>query len=131
MLGPGQHRDSLIAVQVRHVDVVWIEIVEHGIGDENVDAAKQVDQFDQTREPNPRVFVDVHMEVALDGGNGGGGTAIGVGGIDLRAAAGRKRDPEVARDGKQSDVFAGRIDPDQDHRLGQWGFVLPVVVRAQ
>src|SRR5438445_3581396 len=131
VLGARQPGHALVAVQIAPTDIVRVEIVEHRIGHEEIDPAELVDQLDQTRKPNPRVLVDVNVEVALDRGNRGGRPAVGVGGVDLRAPAGRERYPEVAGYGEHGDVFAGRLDPHQDHRLRQWGFVLAIVVGTE
>ena len=83
-----QHGDAFVAVQEFTVDVIRVGVVEHRIGDEQVDAAEPVDQLDQALQPHPRVLVDVDVEVPFDRGDGGGRAAVGVRGIDLRATAG-------------------------------------------
>ena len=88
VLGARKHRDALVAVQESTVDVVRVGIVEHGVGDEQVHATEPIDELDQTLEADPGVLVDVDVEVSLDGGNGGGRSAVGIRGVDLRATAG-------------------------------------------
>src|SRR5437870_5710892 len=58
---------------------------------------------------------------------------VGVRRIDLRAAAGRQRHPEVARNGEHRHMPGGRLDTDQDHRLGQHviRIELRIVVRSE
>src|SRR5207245_4730801 len=121
-------RGPHVAVQEPAVDIVRIFIVQDRIADKHVYATEPIDQLDQALKSDPDVFVDVDVEVSLHGGDGGGCATVSVGGIDLRAAACREWHPEVAGDGEHGDVLAGRVDPDQDHRLGQRRLVLAIVV---
>ena len=83
-----QHGDAFVAVQEFAVDVVRVGVVEHRVGDEQVHTTEPVDQLDQALQPDPRVLVDVDVEVPFDGGDGGSCPAVSVCGVDLRAAAG-------------------------------------------
>src|SRR5260370_37174529 len=96
---PGQPGAGHVAVGEPAADVVRIFVVEDRVGDKQVDATEPIDELDQTPQPDPGVLVDVDVEVPLDGGHGSGRAPVGVGGVDLRAAAGRGREPQVAWDG--------------------------------
>ena len=133
MLRTRQDRHPLVAVQIRDVDVVGIEVVEHRVGHDDVDAAQLVDHPDQTLQSDPGVLINMDMEVPLDRGDCRRRPPVGVRRIDLRAAAGRQRHPEVARNGEHGHMPAGRLDTDQDHRLGQHviRIELRIVVRSE
>src|SRR5438874_11688665 len=128
-----QHGHPPVAVEVLYIDVVGIEVIQDGVGNEQVDTTKPIDELDQALETDPRVLVDADVEVALDGRDRGRGPTVRVRRVDLRAAAGRQWHPEVPRNGEHRHTLAGRLDADQDHRLCQHvsRLVYRLVVRSK
>ena len=98
-----------------------------------LDSAHGIDEMDEPQQTDPRVVVDVDAEVVLDCGDGGVDATVQVRLVDLVAAAAGEGHVEVARDRQHGDLLGRRVDPRQDHRLGEHLVAreFGVVVRAQ
>ena len=129
-----EHRDAVIVVGVTAaVEVRGIKVIHDRVGHLDVDAAELVNQLHKPVQPDPYVVVDVHAEIALDGGGRALRTALLIRPADLAPALVRDLDPQVTRDRQHRRLLGAWIDPDQDHRLRvePVGRELGVVVGAE
>src|ERR1700686_4009601 len=133
VLWAGEHRDSLEPVRTTTVNVGRVVVVHDGTGGYDVDASDRVDHLDEAEQTYPDVVVHVDAEVLRDSCNGRAGGAVRVRAVDLSEASRGQVHVKVSRDRQHGDLFGCRLNPHENHRLGE--DVVPaelgVIVRAQ